>query len=230
MSDKHKSRHTEPKSSLDKSNYLLRINSHIFTYFWFFTHIINSLLHITLSRTSIFFFFFFSRIFEKICTYLKVLILILIFFLLLSFFLFFYIKLRTRYWVVRYSCSQCCSSKLGFLPRETLVFYMSPGVRNWSQRFSFAKTKTQIIFVINVAPFFFATWIVQYSYFLYPKFQAASHLQWLYSLVCVRPGQNPYGWFSHVATQLYVYKSLHHRTTKKMLGTINMKQKQGYSL
>ena len=33
------------------------------------------------------------------------------------------------------------------------------------------------------------TWIVQSLYFLKfqsPKFQASSHLQWLYSLVCVR--------------------------------------------
>ena len=28
-----------------------------------------------------------------------------------------------------------------------------------------------------------------------PKFPASSHLQWLYSLVCVRPGQNPNCWF-----------------------------------
>ena len=29
------------------------------------------------------------------------------------------------------------------------------------------------------------------------QFPASSHLQWLYSLVCVRPGQNPNCWFSH---------------------------------
>ena len=33
-----------------------------------------------------------------------------------------------------------------------------------------------------ISAFVFATWIVQYLYFLYPKFQASSHLQWLYSL------------------------------------------------
>ena len=50
--------------------------------------------------------------------------------------------------------------------------------------------------------FVFATWIVQYLYFINLKFQASSHLQQLYSLVCVRPGQNPHCWFSHFAAQM----------------------------
>ena len=37
----------------------------------------------------------------------------------------------------------------------------------------------------------FATRIVKYLYFLNPKFQASSHLLWLYSLVCVGPGRKP---------------------------------------
>ena len=32
---------------------------------------------------------------------------------------------------------------------------------------------------------FFATRILQFLYFLNPKYQASSHLLWLYSLVCV---------------------------------------------
>ena len=35
--------------------------------------------------------------------------------------------------------------------------------------------------------FVFATWIVQFLYFLNPKFPASSHLLCLYSTVCVRP-------------------------------------------
>ena len=35
----------------------------------------------------------------------------------------------------------------------------------------------------------FATWIEQSLYFLNPKFQASSHLLWLYSLVFVGPGR-----------------------------------------
>ena len=53
-----------------------------------------------------------------------------------------------------------------------------------------------------ISAFVFATWIVQYLYLLNPNFQAPSHLQWLYSLVCVRPGQKPHCWFSHVAAQI----------------------------
>ena len=33
--------------------------------------------------------------------------------------------------------------------------------------------------------------IVQSLYFLNPRFQASSHLLWLYSLVCVGPGRKP---------------------------------------
>ena len=53
-----------------------------------------------------------------------------------------------------------------------------------------------------ISAFVFATRIVQSLYFLNLKFQASSHLQWLYSLVCVRPGQIPNCWFSHVAAHL----------------------------
>ena len=37
----------------------------------------------------------------------------------------------------------------------------------------------------------FATRIVQSLYFINPKFQASSYLLWLYSPVCVGPGQKP---------------------------------------
>ena len=37
----------------------------------------------------------------------------------------------------------------------------------------------------------FATWIVQYLFFLIPKFQASSYLLWLHSPVCVGPGRKP---------------------------------------
>ena len=48
-----------------------------------------------------------------------------------------------------------------------------------------------------IGAFVFATWIVQSLYFLNTKFPASNHLQWLYSPVCVKPGQNPHCWFSH---------------------------------
>ena len=63
-----------------------------------------------------------------------------------------------------------------------------------NQRFAYAKTKTQISFAVTaklISAFVFATRIVQSLFYLNPKFQASSHLLWLYSLVCVGPGQKP---------------------------------------
>ena len=60
--------------------------------------------------------------------------------------------------------------------------------------FAYAKTKTQISFAVTaklISAFVFATRLVQSLYFLIPKFQASSHLLWLYSPVCVRPGRKP---------------------------------------
>ena len=56
------------------------------------------------------------------------------------------------------------------------------------------KTKTQISFAVTaklISAFVFAKRIVQLHYFLDPKFQASSHLLWLYSPVCVAPGRKP---------------------------------------
>ena len=50
---------------------------------------------------------------------------------------------------------------------------------------SFAVTATQI------SVFVFAIRIVQFLYYLNPKFQASSHLLWLYSPLCVGPGRKP---------------------------------------
>ena len=42
-----------------------------------------------------------------------------------------------------------------------------------------------------ISAFVFATSIVQSLFFLNPKFQASSHLLWLYSPVCIGPGRKP---------------------------------------
>ena len=58
----------------------------------------------------------------------------------------------------------------------------------------YPKTKTQISFAVTaklIRAFVFATQIVESLYFLNPKFQASSHLLWLYRLVCVGPGRKP---------------------------------------
>ena len=60
--------------------------------------------------------------------------------------------------------------------------------------FAYVKTKTQISFAVTaklISAFVFATWIVQYLYFLNPKFQASSYILWLHSPVCVGPGLKP---------------------------------------
>ena len=60
--------------------------------------------------------------------------------------------------------------------------------------FAYAKTKTQISFAVTaklISAFVFATRIVQFLFYLNPKFQASSHILWLCSPVCVGPGRKP---------------------------------------
>ena len=69
------------------------------------------------------------------------------------------------------------------------------------------KTKTQIRFTVTVkliSVFVFATWIVNFLFFLNPKFRASSSFLCLYRSVCVRPGRKPQCWFSHEAAHLFV--------------------------
>ena len=80
---------------------------------------------------------------------------------------------------------------------------VSKWAASWENRiFAYAKTKGQISFVVNaklISTFVFPTRIVQSLFFLIPKFQASSHLLWLYSPVCVG---NPEDWFSHNEAQI----------------------------
>ena len=57
-----------------------------------------------------------------------------------------------------------------------------------------------------ISAFVFATQIVQSLYFINPKFQASSHLLYLYSPVCVGPGRKPR---RPVFSQLGFYRSTH---------------------
>ena len=60
--------------------------------------------------------------------------------------------------------------------------------------FCICEKKTQISFAVTaklISYFVLATRIVQSLYFLHPKFQASSHLLWLYSPVFVGPGRKP---------------------------------------
>ena len=78
-----------------------------------------------------------------------------------------------------------------------------------NQRFAYTKTKKQISCAETaqlISPFVFATWIVQYLLFLSTKLHTSSHLQWLYSLVCVRPGWKPRMFvFSQRSSYKYLY-------------------------
>ena len=59
---------------------------------------------------------------------------------------------------------------------------------------SYAKTKALISCAVTaqlISAFVFAIRIVQYLLFLNTKFQASSHLLWLYRLVCVRCVRKP---------------------------------------
>ena len=49
----------------------------------------------------------------------------------------------------------------------------------------------------------FATWIVQFLFFLNPKFRASKCLLWPYSPICVRPVQKPHCLFSHDVALLW---------------------------
>ena len=71
----------------------------------------------------------------------------------------------------------------------------------------YAKTKAQISFAVTaklISAFVFATQIVQFLFFLNPKFQASSQLLWLHKPVCVRPGRKPEDRFSRVAAHIHV--------------------------
>ena len=63
-----------------------------------------------------------------------------------------------------------------------------------NQRSAYAKTKLQISCAVTVqliSAFVFAQKLVQYLFFLNPKFQGYSLLLRLYRPVCVGPGRNP---------------------------------------
>ena len=49
---------------------------------------------------------------------------------------------------------------------------------------------------------FFATRIVQFLFYLNPKFQASSSFLYLYRPVCVGPVRKPHCWFSHEAAHI----------------------------
>ena len=69
---------------------------------------------------------------------------------------------------------------------------MSPVVRK--PAFCICEKKTHISCAVTaqlISAFVFAERIIQSLLYLSPKLYASSHLLWLYSLACMRPGQKP---------------------------------------
>ena len=81
-----------------------------------------------------------------------------------------------------------------------------------NQQSAKAKTKAQISFAVTaklISAFVFATQIVQFLFYLNPKFQASSSFLCLYRPVCVRPVRKPHCWFSHEVAQTNVLSVSH---------------------
>ena len=56
--------------------------------------------------------------------------------------------------------------------------------------------------------FVFATRIVQFLFYLNPKFQASSSFLSLYRSICDGPVRKPHCWFSHEAAQILWFKEV----------------------
>ena len=91
---------------------------------------------------------------------------------------------------------------------------------------AYAKTKTQISCAVTaqlISAFVFAMWIVQSLHYRNPKFQASSHLLWLYIPVCVRPGRKPRRpVFSQRGSYMLLQVSLDMFQTSYLPSNINM--------
>ena len=105
-----------------------------------------------------------------------------------------------------------CMSRLSFhlvqSPKLWIVMQLMYEPRHEKKTdFAYAKTKTQISFALTaklISAFVFATKLVQFLYFLNPKFQASSYLLWLCRLVCVGPGRKPEDRFSQNEARIIV--------------------------
>ena len=85
---------------------------------------------------------------------------------------------------------------------EIFVFEPPHGKTNNLHR---RKTKAQISFAVTaklISAFVFATRIVQFLFYLNPKFQAPSSFLCLYRVFYVGPVREPHCWFSHEAAHL----------------------------
>ena len=94
--------------------------------------------------------------------------------------------------------------------------YLKRAATRENRIFAYAKTKAQISFAVTaklISAFVFATRIVHFLFFLYPKFQASNHLLRLFSPVCVGPGRK---------SRRPVFSRRGSNMITKMLGTISV--------
>ena len=91
-------------------------------------------------------------------------------------------------YLVTLKCGITYTSPISY--NVTVSYNLSRIVRK--RAFAYAKTKTQISCAVTAqlnSAFVFAIRTVQSLFYLNPKFQASSHLLWLYSSVCVGPSR-----------------------------------------
>ena len=84
------------------------------------------------------------------------------------------------------------------IKKEIIYVYMSPIVRKWD--YCLCENKGAKL----ISAFVFATRIVQFLFYLNPKFQASSSFLYLYRPVCVGPVRKPHCWFSHEAAHMFI--------------------------
>ena len=78
--------------------------------------------------------------------------------------------------------------------------------RHMEKETAYAKTKAQISFAVTaelISAFVFTARIVQFLFYLNPKFQASSSFLSLYRPVCVGPVRKPHCWFSQEVAHNY---------------------------
>ena len=100
--------------------------------------------------------------------------------------------------------------KIGLLASEIFFFEIVDGRRRRELTICIGENKDadQLAVIAKlISTFVFATRIVQFLFYLNPKFQASSSFLCLYRLVCVEPVRKPHCWFSHEVAHMLVNKS-----------------------
>ena len=92
------------------------------------------------------------------------------------------------------------------------------------------RCRSAVVTAQLISAFVFATSIVQSLYFLNLKSQASSHLLWVYSPICVRPGRKPEDRFSHDAAHIFPLSSNTHLYQFFCMLQVSATYAEGYRL